>query len=67
MVNHYRISLLAAALTQEAAMAHAYEHSGNAIMAKVSGDNAMEELRKIAHELGCRVEKNAEPTLRVAA
>lgn len=67
MVNYYRISLLAAALTQEAAMAHAYEHSGNAIMVKVSGDNAMEELRKIAHELGCRVEKIAEPTLRAAA
>lgn len=67
MINHYRISLLAAALTQEAAMAHAYEHSGNAIMAQVSGENAMEELRKIALELGCSVEKIAEPALRAVA
>ncbi|KAB0538074.1 hypothetical protein [Pseudochrobactrum saccharolyticum] len=66
MINHYRISLLAAALTQEAAMAHAYEHSGNATMAQVSGENAMEELRKIALELGYSLEKLPVPTLRAA-
>ncbi|MCF7647282.1 hypothetical protein KQ944_18205 [Bacillus subtilis] len=47
-------------------MAHAYEHSGNAIMAQVSGENAMEELRKIALELGYSFEKLPVPALRAA-
>ncbi|MBX8811177.1 hypothetical protein HBA91_00890 [Ochrobactrum sp. MR34] len=67
MVNHYRISLFAANVAQAAAMAHAYEHSSNTAMAKVYNDNAVDDFVRIAHELGYRVEKIAEPALRAAA
>ena len=67
MINHYRISLLAANVAQATAMAHAYEHSGNSGMTKVYSDNAVDDFVRIAHELGYRIEKIAEPTLRAAA
>ena len=67
MVNHYRISILAANVAQAAAMAHAYEHSSNTAMAKVYNDNAVDDFVRIAHELGYRVEKIAEHVLRAAA
>lgn len=67
MINHYRISLLAANVAQATAMAHAYEHSSNSDMAKVYSDNAVDDFVRIAHELGYRVEKITAPELRAAA
>lgn len=67
MVKHYRTSLLAASLAQASALAHAYEHSSNDPMAKVYSDNAIEDFKKIAFELGFSVEELSPTTLRAAA
>jgi len=67
MINHYRISLLASGLVQEAARASAYEQSNNDLMANISSESALEDFKKIAHEFGYSIEKIAAPKLRAAA
>lgn len=66
MVNYYRISTLAAIISQDAAMAHAFRLSGATQDWPMAGSHVAEHFERLAEALGYKVEKINAPELRVA-
>ena len=66
MVNYYRVSTLAANISQDAAMAHAFRLSGATQDWPMAGSHVAERFERLAEALGYKIEKITTPELRVA-